>query len=71
VPIWEKTERCFKRCPYEIVIWILSKKQFKLYEKLRPPELKEKELERAKREGKIIFVQQIMGALKISAPSFY
>jgi len=71
VPIWEKTEKCFQRCPYEIVIWILSKRQLALYEKVRPSELQKKELKRAKKEEKIVIVEQIRGALEISAPSFY
>lgn len=53
VPIWKKTEKCFQRCPFEILIWILNEEQQEMYEKLRPPEMKEREIKRAQREGKI------------------
>lgn len=54
VSICDKTKDCFKRCPYEIVIWILSPSQTAEYEKLRPPDMKNKELERAINERKIV-----------------
>jgi len=54
VPISEKDEDCFKRCPFDIMIWLLNEKQTALYQKFRPPEKKKRELEKVIREGKII-----------------
>jgi hypothetical protein len=54
VPILEKDKDCFKRCPHDIMIWLLNEEQTTLYEKFRPPEKKKKELEKAIKEGRII-----------------
>jgi len=59
VPIWAKTQRCFKRCPHPIMIWILNKQQLKLYEKVRPPELKERDANKAIKEERIIIIKII------------
>lgn len=71
VTILKKTQKCFQRCPYEIVTWILSPAQFRLYQLLRPPEMKEKEKKRAKKEGKISQINQIKKLGELKVPSFY
>jgi len=60
VPLWEKTEKCFQRCPYDILIWILNKEQLARYENLRPPEKKEAEIKRAINEGKIVRIEETL-----------
>ena len=54
VSILEKDKNCFKRCPHDIMIWLLNEEQTALYERFRPPEKKKRELEKAIKEGKII-----------------
>ena len=61
VSIFIKTEKCFERCPYQIMLWILSKEQLEIYERVRPPEKKKIDIELAIREGKIILVEQTLG----------
>ena len=61
VSILKKDEDCFKRCQFEISIWILSKDQLKLYEKVRPPEKKKGDIEMAIRERKIIALEETLG----------
>ena len=61
VPIYEKDEYCFKKCPFEICIWILNEEQLKIYEKVRPPEKKKRDIEMAIREGKIIPIEETLG----------
>jgi len=60
VPIWEKAEKCFQRCPYEILVWILNKEQLEKYEKLRPPERREVEIKRAINERKIVQIEETL-----------
>lgn len=73
IPIWEKTEKCFQRCPYDIVIWILNPRQLTKYEELRPQDKKKKEIERAIREGKLVQVEETLRASGelVTSPSFY
>jgi len=59
VSILIKTQRCFERCPYPIMVWILSEQQLKLYEKVRPSELKERDLNKAVNEEQIIIIKMI------------
>jgi hypothetical protein len=61
VSILKKDEDCFRRCRFEISIWILSEDQLKLYEKVRPPEKKKKDVELAIREGKIVLIEKTLG----------
>lgn len=56
-PMRTRMEMCFERCPYEIMIWLLSKEQFQLYEKLRPLEKKKKDFQKAIRENKIVQIE--------------
>jgi hypothetical protein len=61
VSISKKTEDCFKKCEFEICLWILSKEQLEIYEKVRPPEKKKKDIELAIREGKIVLIEKTLG----------
>jgi len=59
ISILIKTKKCFKRCPYPIMIWILSKEQLELYEIIRPLELKQKDIDKAQKEAQIIDIRII------------
>ena len=59
ISICEKTEKCFQRCPFEIMVWILSSRQRKIYEKFRPPALKKRDFEQAINLGKIVQVSPV------------
>jgi len=61
IPILKRDEKCFQRCRFPIMLWILSKEQLELYEKVRPPEKKKEDIELAIREGKIVLVEQTLG----------
>jgi hypothetical protein len=61
VPILKKTEDCFKRCPFEICLWILSKEQLEIYEKVRPLEKKKKDIELAISKRKIVALEETLG----------
>jgi len=53
-------------------MWISSDNQLEKHAELRPPKLRERDIERARKEGQIATIEQIMGAPKIIvAPSFY
>lgn len=54
IPISMKEEKCFERCPFNIIIWILNKEQEFLYEKSRPDSKKKDDLEMAINAHKII-----------------
>jgi len=71
VSLLGKTENCFERCPYEIVIWILSPRQIEQYIKLRPDNKKKSDIERAESESKFIYLEKIKGTLKVAVPAFF
>jgi hypothetical protein len=54
IPISMKEGKCFERCPFNIIIWILNKEQEFLYEKFRPDDKKKSDLEMAINAHKII-----------------
>lgn len=54
-----KTQKCFERCPYQIMVWILSEQQLRLYYKVRPPELKDKDFNKAVNEERVIIIKMI------------
>ena len=58
-PIWERTKKCFQKCPFGIVIWILSKEQLMLYETVRSERLKERDIRKAREERQIIEIRII------------
>lgn len=74
VPSVEKTEKCFQRCKFKIIIWILSLKQLYLYEKMRPSENKKEDIEAAINLGKIARIENLIKEsreIEISSPSFF
>jgi hypothetical protein len=54
VSILEQDAFCFSKCPFEIIVWILSPEQLKVYEGVRPTERRLIDLERAMKEGKMV-----------------
>jgi hypothetical protein len=73
VPFEKKTKKCFERCKFKIIIWILNQEQLSVYEQFRPPEKKKKDIELAINEGKIALVEEILrGSQEIVVfPSFF
>lgn len=74
VPLVEKTKRCFQRCKFKIIIWILSTKQLSLYEEFRPPEKKKEDIELAINEGEIARIEETLREsqkIKPPLPLFY
>lgn len=59
ISILIKTKKCFERCPYPIMIWILSKEQLELYETIRSLELKQRDINKAQKEARIIDIRII------------
>lgn len=73
VPLIEKTAKCFQRCEFKIIIWILNPEQLSLYEKMRPPEKKKEDIEAAINLGKITQIENKIKesrGIEISSPSF-
>lgn len=57
----EKTRVCCGSCPFLMMIWIFNEKQMKIWDELRPPDIKRKEVEKAVNEQKISQIEQTMG----------
>lgn len=60
-PFLIKDQKCFERCPYNIIVWILNEDQEVLYEKFRPDEKKGLDLEMAINAHKVILVKNTIG----------
>ncbi len=62
-----------KNCPFKIMIWILNEDQLRLWEKVRSPEMKKKEIEKAINERKMPQVESTYreGPRITASPSFF
>lgn len=59
VSIAEKTKACIQYCKFALMIWILSEEQRKIWEEFRPPEMKEKDIQKAIDEKKFALEEAI------------
>jgi len=64
VPLLIREQKCFERCPRDIIVWILNEKQTKIYEKFRPDVQKKEDMALAINARKIALVEQTMGRAK-------
>jgi len=74
VSLNEKIERCFQGCPHDIMVWLLNKEQLEIYERLRPPERKQKDIEKAIKEGRIIQIEhtfRFKGGSELTVTPFF
>ncbi len=60
ISIFKKTEDCFKKCSFKICLWILSKEQLEIYERVRPPEKKKEDVELAIQVGEIVAIEKTL-----------
>ena len=61
VPFLMKDQKCLERCPYNIIVWILSEEQEIIYQKYRLDEKKRNDLEMAINEHKVALVEKTIG----------
>jgi len=67
-PFSMKDQNCFERCPYNIIVWILSEEQEIVYQKSRPDEKKRNDLEMAINAHKVALVETTIGRAPESTP---
>jgi hypothetical protein len=68
VPLILKDEECFERCPFNIVIWILSPGQEEVYSIFRPDDKKKQDLQMAINAHKIVIMEETIGGVEEQSP---
>jgi len=68
IPFFLKDEKCFQRCPFNVITWILNVEQTVLYEKFRPDEKKKKDLEMAINARKIAVIEETTRRVEQQSP---
>ena len=58
IPFFLKNEKCFQRCPFNVITWILNAEQTVLYEKFRPDKKKKNDLEMSINAHKVAVIQE-------------
>ena len=62
--ILERTKICFEKCTFEIMIWLLSDEQNRLYEEVRPKTMKERDVQKAITKKRFIMEENFVGRKK-------
>lgn len=65
----ERITACCERCPFALMIWLLNKRQAEIWLKVRPPDMKRKEVEKAVSEQrKISHLKEVIGRVSELSP---
>lgn len=64
----DKTQACCKKCTFHLMVWLFNTEQEKIWQELRPADMKKKEIQKAINEHKIPQIEEIIGRVPELTP---